>query len=104
MGRIVFAAAMSHVLDPDYYGTHCGPRGRKMVEELMALVGEMGGGRMAAARPDALMVVADDHLKAITGCKVLVMACPRDMFLSTRNQASSILSHTCQSPMFSGSC
>jgi len=59
MGRIVFAAAMSHVLDPDYYGTHCGPRGRQMVRELMALVGEMGG-RMAAARPDALMVVADD--------------------------------------------
>ena len=40
MGRIVFAAAMSHVLDPDYYGTHCGPRGRQMVQELMGLVGE----------------------------------------------------------------
>ena len=65
MGRIVFAAAMSHVLDPDYYGTHCGPRGRKMVEELMALVGEMGG-RMAAARPDALIVVADDHLNVFS--------------------------------------
>ena len=65
MGRIVFAAAMSHVLDPDYYGTHCGPRGRQMVQDLMALVGEMGG-RMAAARPDALVVVADDHLNVFS--------------------------------------
>jgi 2,3-dihydroxyphenylpropionate 1,2-dioxygenase len=65
MGRIVFAAAMSHVLDPDYYGTHCGPRGRQMVQELMVLVGEMGA-RMAAARPDALVVVADDHLNVFS--------------------------------------
>ena len=65
MGRIVYAAAMSHVLDPDYYGTHCGPRGRQMVQELMALVGEMGT-RMAAAEPDALVVVADDHLNVFS--------------------------------------
>jgi len=65
MGRIVFAGAMSHVLDPDYYGTHCGPRGRQMVQELMALVGEMGT-RMAAAEPDALVVVADDHLNVFS--------------------------------------
>jgi 2,3-dihydroxyphenylpropionate 1,2-dioxygenase len=65
MGRIVFAAAMSNVLDPDYYGTHCGPRGRQMVQDLMARVGEMGG-RMAAARPDALVVVADDHLNVFS--------------------------------------
>ena len=65
MGRVVFAAAMSHVLDPDYYGTHCGPAGRRMVEELMARVAEMGA-RMMAARPDALVVVADDHLNVFS--------------------------------------
>jgi len=32
MGRIVFAAAMSHVLDPEYYGTNVGPAGRRSVE------------------------------------------------------------------------
>jgi hypothetical protein len=65
MGQVVFAAAMSHVLDPDYYGTHCGPRGRQMVEELMRRVGVLGA-RMMAARPDALVVVADDHLNVFS--------------------------------------
>jgi aromatic ring-opening dioxygenase catalytic subunit (LigB family) len=65
MGEIVFAAAMSHVLDPDYYGTHCGPRGRQKVEELMRRVGTLGE-RMLAARPDALVVVADDHLNVFS--------------------------------------
>ena len=27
MGRIVFAGAMSHVLDPDYYQRACGDEG-----------------------------------------------------------------------------
>ena len=29
MGRIVYAAAMSHVLYPDYYGDNVGPHGRR---------------------------------------------------------------------------
>jgi 2,3-dihydroxyphenylpropionate 1,2-dioxygenase len=65
MGRIVFAAAMSHVLDPDYYGRNVGPHGRQAVETLMGHVAEMG--RTAAARrPDALMIVADDHLNVFS--------------------------------------
>jgi 2,3-dihydroxyphenylpropionate 1,2-dioxygenase len=65
MGQIVFAAAMSHVLDPDYYGTNVGPHGRRAVQTLMAHVAEMG--RTAAARrPDALVVVADDHLNVFS--------------------------------------
>ena len=32
MGRIVFAGAMSHVLDPDYYERACGSVGRQKVE------------------------------------------------------------------------
>jgi len=35
MGKIVYAAAMSHVLAPDYYGKNVGPHGRKMVEDLI---------------------------------------------------------------------
>lgn len=65
MGRIVYAAAMSHVLAPDYYGKNVGPHGRKMVEELMDVVRTMGG-EMLAARPDALAVVADDHLNVFS--------------------------------------
>ena len=42
MGRIVYAAAMSHVLYPDYYGQNVGPHGRRMVEELITVVREMG--------------------------------------------------------------
>src|SRR2546422_9571740 len=61
MGRIVYAAAMSHVLHPPYYEKNVGPHGKRMVEELIAVVGDMGR-ELAARRPDALVVVADDHL------------------------------------------
>src|SRR5437879_6372459 len=61
MGRIVYAAAMSHVLYPDYYGQNVGPHGRQMVEALITVVREMGQ-TLAAAAPDALVVNADDHL------------------------------------------
>src|SRR5262245_44722392 len=57
MGTIVYAAAMSHVLAPDYYGKNVGPHGRRMVEALIAEVQAMGR-EMRAARPDALVVVA----------------------------------------------
>jgi aromatic ring-opening dioxygenase catalytic subunit (LigB family) len=65
MGRIVYAAAMSHVLSPDYYGKNVGPHGRKMVEELMDVVRDMGR-TMLDAQPDALVVVADDHLNVFS--------------------------------------
>src|SRR2546427_6481779 len=65
MGRIVYAAAMSHVLYPDYYGENVGPHGRGMVEALIAVVRSMGGPLRAAA-PDALVVVADDPLNVFS--------------------------------------
>src|SRR5205823_14768840 len=65
MGQITFAAAMSHVLDPEYYGTNVGPRGRRSVEALMAEVRALGR-EMLARRPDALIVVADDHLNVFS--------------------------------------
>ena len=65
MGKIVFAGAMSHVLDPDYYDRACGPVGRQMVEAAMAEIAGMGE-RFSATRPDALIVVADDHLNAFS--------------------------------------
>src|SRR5207245_2157385 len=65
MGQIVYAAAMSHVLYPDYYGENVGPHGRKMVEELIEVVRDMGR-TLAAAAPDALVVVADDHLNVFS--------------------------------------
>jgi aromatic ring-opening dioxygenase catalytic subunit (LigB family) len=65
MGRIVYAAAMSHVLFPDYYGKNVGPHGRAMVEALIEEVGRMGRG-MLEARPDALVVIADDHLNVFS--------------------------------------
>jgi 2,3-dihydroxyphenylpropionate 1,2-dioxygenase len=65
MGRIVYAAAMSHVLAPDYYGKNVGPHGRKMVEELIDVVRTMGD-EMLATRPDALVVAADDHLNVFS--------------------------------------
>jgi 2,3-dihydroxyphenylpropionate 1,2-dioxygenase len=65
MGQIVFAGAMSHVLDPDYYEAACGPVGRRMVEAVMAEVRGMGA-RLAERKPDALVVVADDHLNAFS--------------------------------------
>src|SRR2546428_364752 len=65
MGRIVYAAAMSHVFYPDYYGENVGAHGRKMVEELIEVVRDMGR-TLAAAAPDALVVVADDHLNVFS--------------------------------------
>ena len=65
MGRIVYAAAMSHVLSPDYYGKNVGPHGRAMVEALMGVVRAMGRA-MLARRPDALVVIADDHLNVFS--------------------------------------
>ena len=65
MGKVVYAAAMSHVLYPDYYGKNVGPHGRRMVEELIAVVRDMGR-EMLAARSDALVVIADDHLNVFS--------------------------------------
>jgi 2,3-dihydroxyphenylpropionate 1,2-dioxygenase len=65
MGRIVFAGAMSHVLDPQYYQDACGDTGRRKVEACMAAIRAMGA-RFLARRPDALIVVADDHLNAFS--------------------------------------
>jgi 2,3-dihydroxyphenylpropionate 1,2-dioxygenase len=65
MGRIVYAAAMSHVLHAPYYEKNVGPHGKRMVEELIAVVNEMGR-ELAARRPDALVVVADDHLNVFS--------------------------------------
>jgi len=65
MGRIVFAAAMSHVLDPDYYERVCGAEGRRKTEEAMTAIAAMGE-RFSATRADALIVVADDHLNAFS--------------------------------------
>ena len=48
MGKIVYAAAMSHVLAPDYYGKNVGPHGRKMVEDLIDVVRDMGRTMLAA--------------------------------------------------------
>src|SRR5256885_11273981 len=65
MGRIVYAAAMSHVFYPRYYEKNVGPHGKRMVEEFFAVVGDMGR-ELAAGRPDALVVVADDHLNVFS--------------------------------------
>src|SRR4029453_12527748 len=65
MGRIVFAGAMSHVLDPDYYERACGATGRQKVEAAMREIAAMGE-RLAATSADALVVVADDHLNAFS--------------------------------------
>src|SRR5581483_510948 len=61
----VFAGAMSHVLDPEYYDRACGPVGRRMTEECMATIAGMGD-RFAATKADALIVVADDHMNAFS--------------------------------------
>jgi 2,3-dihydroxyphenylpropionate 1,2-dioxygenase len=65
MGRIVFGGAMSHVLDPDYYDRACGAPGRQSVLAAMAEIARMGE-RCSATNPDALIVVADDHLNAFS--------------------------------------
>lgn len=56
---------MSHVLHPPYYEKNVGPRGKAMVEELIAVVRDMGR-ELAARQPDALVVVADDHLNVFS--------------------------------------
>ena len=53
MGKIVFAGAMSHVLDPDYYQRACGDEGRRMVTDCMTEIARMGE-RFSATRADAL--------------------------------------------------
>src|SRR5207247_411493 len=53
MGKMVFAGAMSHVLDPDYYDAACGPVGRRKVEDVMEAIRQMGA-RLVARSPDAL--------------------------------------------------
>src|SRR5947199_134332 len=65
MGKIVFAGAMSHVLDPDYYDHACGAVGRQKVEAAMVEIARMGE-RFSATKADALIVVADDHLNAFS--------------------------------------
>src|ERR671925_2450027 len=65
MGQIVFAGAMSHVLDPEYYDRACGALGRRTVTECMAQIARMGE-RFSATRADALVVVDDDHLNAFS--------------------------------------
>src|SRR6266581_7221775 len=65
MGRIVFAGAMSHVLDPDYYDHACGAVGRQKVEAAMVEIARMGE-RFSATKADALIVVADDHLNVFS--------------------------------------
>ena len=65
MGRIVFAGAMSHVLDPDYYERACGAVGRRKITDTMAAIAQMGE-RFSATQADALIVVADDHLNAFS--------------------------------------
>jgi aromatic ring-opening dioxygenase catalytic subunit (LigB family) len=65
MGQIVFAGAMSHVLDPDYYQAACGDVGRQKVTAAMAAIEAMGQ-RFAEKSADALLVVADDHLNAFS--------------------------------------
>ena len=65
MGKIVFGGAMSHVLDPDYYQAVCGEAGRQKITATMEAIARMGD-RFAAARADALIVVADDHMNAFS--------------------------------------
>ena len=55
MGRIVFAGAMSHVLDPDYYERACGAVGRRTVEAVMGEIAKMGE-RFSAKKADAIIV------------------------------------------------
>src|SRR5262245_45540788 len=65
MGKIVFAGAMSHVLDPEYYDNAWGGVGGQKVEAAMAEIARMGE-RFSATKADALIVVADDHLNAFS--------------------------------------
>ena len=89
MGKIVYAAAMSHVLAPDYYGKNVGPHGRKMVEELIDVVRDMGRA-MLAARPDALVVIADDHLNVFSFDAVPAMCVRIGRYVERMVQADAI--------------
>jgi aromatic ring-opening dioxygenase catalytic subunit (LigB family) len=80
---------MSHVLAPDYYGKNVGPHGRKMVEDLIDVVGEMGR-TMLAARPDALVVIADDHLNVFSFDAVPAMCVRIGRFVERMVQADAI--------------
>jgi 2,3-dihydroxyphenylpropionate 1,2-dioxygenase len=53
------------VLDPDYYDRACGDLGRRSVVAAMDEIARMGE-RLSATNPDALIVVADDHLNAFS--------------------------------------
>src|SRR2546427_11667987 len=88
MGKIVFAGAMSHVLDPDYYDAACGPVGRRKVEDVMEAIRQMGA-RLAARSPDALIVVADDHLNAFSfnAVPALCVRIGRDVQRMTQDHA-----------------
>ena len=66
MGKIVFAGAMSHVLDPDYYQRGCGDEGRRRGRRRRWPRSPAWASGFAATRPDALIVVADDHLNAFS--------------------------------------
>src|SRR5438132_372885 len=65
MGKIVFAGAMSHVLDPDYYDHACGAVGRQKVEAAMVEIARMGE-RFSATTVAALLVVGDAHRSALS--------------------------------------
>src|SRR5688572_31184809 len=65
MGKIVFAGAMSHVLDPEYYQAACGDVGRQKVTAAMEAIAHMGD-RFVEQKADALIVVADDHMNAFS--------------------------------------
>ena len=64
MGKIVFAAAMSHVLDPRYYEEACGASGRRKVEACMAEIRTMGDRLFSGPRPELSSWSLDDHLNA----------------------------------------
>ncbi len=85
MGKIVFAGAMSHVLDPDYYDRACGAVGRRMVEAAMAEIAAMGE-RFVATQADALIVVADDHLNAFSFNAVPAMCVRIGRYVQRMNQ------------------
>jgi len=85
MGRIVFAAAMSHVLDPDYYEAACGLTGRRTVEACMAEIRKLGESFLAR-QPDALIVVADDHLNAFSFNAVPAMCVRIGRYVNRMNQ------------------
>src|SRR5256712_11749534 len=65
MGKIVFAGAMSHVLDPEYYQAACGDVGRQKVVAAMAAIASMGD-RFVETKAEGLIVVADDHMNAFS--------------------------------------